>query len=114
MAGFVLGSISLGVVDVHAHPAGPYNAASLNSGALSVTAMPYKAQPSQLPLRRAMIQWAEQRISSSEAKAIALSRVPDAEVIDVKLEGDVYKVRLLRKDGRVVDVLIDAMTGSVR
>lgn len=58
--------------------------------------------------------WAQRRISASDAKAIARRRVPGAEVVDISLQGDTWRVRLIRKDGRVVDVSIDATTGRVR
>ena len=64
--------------------------------------------------RNTMPQWAQRKISASEAKSIAMRRVPGAEVVDIDLQGNTYKVRLIRRDGRVVDVFIDAVTGRVR
>ena len=58
--------------------------------------------------------WAQRRISASDAKAIARRRVPGAEVVDISLKGNIWRVRLIRKDGRVVDVSVDATTGRVR
>ena len=70
---------------------------------------------SYLPTERTTLpQWAQRKISASEAKSIALRRVPGAEVVDIVLQGNVYRVRLIRRDGRVVDVLVDAATGRVR
>jgi len=59
-------------------------------------------------------QWAQRRISASEAKSIALRRAGGGEVVDIARNGDTYRVRVIRKDGRVVDVLIDANTGRVK
>lgn len=64
--------------------------------------------------RQSLPQWAQRKISASEAKSIALRRVPGAEVVDIDLKGNTYRVRLIRRDGRVVDVFIDAATGRVR
>lgn len=58
------------------------------------------------------IQSAQSRITPSEAKAIARRHVPGAKFNDISRKGNVYRVRLL-KDGRVVDVLVDATTGRV-
>lgn len=55
---------------------------------------------------------AQRMISASEAKAIARRRVPGAKYVDMSRNGKIYKVRL-QKDGRVIDVLIDATTGRV-
>jgi uncharacterized membrane protein YkoI len=57
---------------------------------------------------------AQKKISPSEAKAIARRKVRDAEVIDVSPSGDVYIVRMQKKNGQVVDVKVDAVTGRVR
>lgn len=54
------------------------------------------------------------KISSSEAKSIVKRQHPNAKVVDVSREGDTYKVRLLRKNGRVIDVYVDRNTGRVR
>lgn len=53
-------------------------------------------------------------ISASKAKAIALKKVKGSEVVDISRNGGVYRVRLIRKDGRVVDVFVDAKTGRVK
>ena len=57
---------------------------------------------------------AQKRITASQAKSIARQRVRDAQVIDVMLNGNVYKVRMQKKNGRVVDINVDATTGRVR
>ncbi|MEP3891187.1 MAG: PepSY domain-containing protein [Hellea sp.] len=58
--------------------------------------------------------WAQRKISASEAKSIAKRRAGGGEVVDISRNGNIYRVRVIRKDGRVVDVLIDATTGRVR
>ncbi len=63
--------------------------------------------------RQSVPQWAQRKISHSEAKAIARSRFPGAKVVDIDLRGNNYRVRL-KHNGRVVDVYIDANTGRVR
>lgn len=64
--------------------------------------------------RRQFPQWAEQKISYSQAKSIARSRYPGADVVDIQLKGDKYRVRLVLKNSQIVDVLIDAVTGRIR
>lgn len=59
------------------------------------------------------VQYAQKAISPSKAKSIAAQRVPGAKFVDISRSGGQYRVRMLRKDGRVVDVLIDAATGRV-
>lgn len=56
---------------------------------------------------------AEAEITVSEAKSIALEQYPNAEVVDILREGPSYRVRLIRKDGRVVDLFVDAATGRI-
>lgn len=51
-------------------------------------------------------------ISASEAKRIALRRVP-GEVVDISRNGDIYRVRIVASSGRVVDVRVDARTGRI-
>ncbi len=57
---------------------------------------------------------AERKVSASEAKSIALSQVGGGEVVDISRKGDTYRVRVIAKNGRVVDVYIDATTGRVK
>jgi len=59
-------------------------------------------------------QLAQRKISASEAKSIARRRAGGGEVVDISRNGNTYRVRVIRKDGRVVDVLIDATTGRVK
>lgn len=61
-----------------------------------------------------VLRFAQVRITPSQAKAIALSRVPGGEVVDIRRSGDFYRVRVIARDGRVVDIVIDANTGRVR
>jgi len=57
---------------------------------------------------------AQAKISPKQAKNIAKKKLSGAEVIDISNKGAVYKVRLQQKDGRVVDVYVDVVTGRVR
>ena len=57
---------------------------------------------------------AQKRISASQAKSIARKKVRGASVIDIALNGNTYKVRMQKKNGRVVDVYVDATSGRVR
>lgn len=67
----------------------------------------YAQQQSQQQSRR--------RISASQAKSIAMSRVRGARFINVQMVGgDTYRVRLQQKNGRIVDVYVDARTGRVK
>ena len=59
------------------------------------------------------VRYAQKAISASQAKSIAAKRVRGAKFVDISRSGGKYRVRMLRKDGRVVDVLIDAATGRV-
>ena len=71
--------------------------------------------PSFLPSERTQVpQWAQQRISYSRAKSIARSRYPGAEVVDIALDGNTYRVRLVLQNRKIVDVLIDAASGRIR
>lgn len=76
--------------------------------------MPVSAQSFMPVERRSKPQWAQRKISASEAKSIAMRKVPGGEVVDISLKGNTYRVRVIRRDGRVVDVFIDAMTGRAR
>lgn len=53
-------------------------------------------------------------ISASQAKSIAKSHLPGARFINVRRAGDTYIVRMQQKNGRILDVYIDARTGRVR
>lgn len=56
----------------------------------------------------------QRAISPAEAKSIARSRVKGGEVVDISRRGDTYRVRVIAKNGKVVDVYIDANTGRVK
>jgi uncharacterized membrane protein YkoI len=64
------------------------------------------------PQSREFLRYAQSAVSASEAKAIARRTVPGSVYVDMSRKGNVYKVRV-KKDGRIVDVLIDANTGRV-
>ncbi|MDA8708537.1 PepSY domain-containing protein [Hellea sp.] len=66
------------------------------------------------PSPQTLPRWAQRKISASEAKSIARKRAGGGEVVDISRNGNTYRVRVIRKDGRVVDVLIDATTGRVK
>lgn len=75
---------------------------------------PYSAPASFAPTVNDVPRWAQRKISASEAKSIARRRAGGGEVVDISRNGNTYRVRVIRKDGRVVDVLIDATTGRVK
>ncbi len=64
--------------------------------------------------RNELPQWAQQRISYSQAKAIAMSRYPGAQYLDTRLSGDTYTVLLRLPNTQRVKVRIDAVTGRIR
>ena len=64
--------------------------------------------------RNRLPQWAQQRISYSQAKSIALSQYPGAKYIDTRLNGNTYTVKLVLKNKQMVNVKIDAVTGRIR
>lgn len=66
------------------------------------------AERTQLP------QWAQQRISYSQAKSIAMNRYPGAQYIDTYLNGGVYTVILLLPNTKKIKVKIDAASGRIR
>ena len=57
---------------------------------------------------------AQNSVSPAEAKSIARARVKGGEVVDISRRGDTYRVRVIAKNGKVVDVYIDANTGRVK
>ncbi len=57
---------------------------------------------------------AQAKISASKAKTIALRKVGGGEVVDIERKGNSYRVRVIRKDGRVIDVYVDANSGRVK
>jgi len=61
-----------------------------------------------------IVRYAQKRISVRMAKSIAKKKYPKAKVLDVFPSQGVYRVRLQRKDGHVLDVFIDAATGRVK
>lgn len=75
---------------------------------------PYSTPSSFAPTVNDVPRWAQRKVSASEAKSIAKRRAGGGEVVDISRNGNIYRVRVIRKDGRVVDVLIDATTGRVR
>ena len=58
---------------------------------------------------------AQRRISASQAKSSAMRRVRGAKFVNVQLVNQsTYRVRLQQKNGRIVDVYVDAYTGQVK
>ncbi len=57
---------------------------------------------------------AQRQISASQAKSIAMSQVRGGEYIDLRKSGNTYIVRIRDRNGRVVDIKIDATTGRVK
>ena len=64
--------------------------------------------------RQALPTWVQAKISYSKAKSAALSRYPGAKYIDMYLDGNVYRVKLMLRNNKVVEVTVDAVTGRVR
>jgi len=58
--------------------------------------------------------WAQAKVSAGQAKSIARRKHPGAKFNNISREGNYWVVRLVKKDGRIVDVFIDATTGRVR
>ena len=56
----------------------------------------------------------KKKISAKKAKKIARKKVKNGEVVDIALKVNIYKVRIIAPEGRVVDVYIDAHTGQVK
>lgn len=88
---------------------------ALSSAFFAVPAMaaPQVETMASQPVDAPYVQYAQSVISPSKAKSIAARAVPGAKFVDITRSGDQYRVRMLRKDGQVVDVLIDATTGRV-
>lgn len=59
-------------------------------------------------------QLVQRQITAREARDIALARVPGGEVVDIRRSADTYRVRIIARDGRVVDIVVDANTGRIR
>jgi len=57
----------------------------------------------------------QRKVSASRAKSAAMSRHRGARFINVQLVNQsTYRVRLQQKNGRIVDVYVDAYTGRVK
>lgn len=87
------------------------------SPAMAAPTLPVKTKPfSQVETVKSprYIQFAQKKISASQAKSIARSRVKGGEVVDISLRNNTYRVRVIARDGRVVDIYVDASTGRVK
>lgn len=80
-------------------------AATLSCSAVSAHAQNWNGQ---------VVKEAQRSISASEAKSIALKRVQGGEFVEIRREGNLYRVRVIATDGQVVDVYIDVNTGRVK
>ena len=63
---------------------------------------------------KASWQYAQRQITPQEARAIALARVPGGEVVDIRRTSNAYRVRIIAKNGQVIDIIVDATTGRIR
>ena len=99
--------------------------AALFMSASSVMAMPTTEFESPIPTDEAVVtadnlgtsdvlKLAQRQISASQAKSIAMSRVPGGQYIDLRKSGNTYVVRIRDRNGRVRDIRIDATTGRVK
>lgn len=62
-----------------------------------------------------MAQAGKGRISASKAKSVAMRSVRGAKFVNVALiNSSTYRVRLQQKNGRIIDVYIDAYSGHVK
>lgn len=73
--------------------------------------MPYKTDSYALIHTQ---KFAQKQISPAKAKSIALSRIRGGEYVDLRKTGNFYIVRVRTRDGRIVDIKIDATTGRVK
>jgi len=88
---------------------------ALLASVLAVTAVSATAVSAQAQSWGGRLDFQAQRsISPAEAKSIARKHVPGGQVVVIKRRGDTYSVRVIKKSGKVVDVLIDANTGRVK
>ena len=67
-------------------------------------------------INRVDTQYAQRkRISASQAKSAAMRKVRGAKFVNVQLlNQSTYRVRLQQKNGRIVDVYVDAYSGRVK
>lgn len=74
----------------------------------------YNVQQTYTVLTNAYPLFAQNSISPAQAKAIARKHVKGGEAVDVTRKGETYRVRVIVKGGKVVDVFIDAKSGRVK
>jgi uncharacterized membrane protein YkoI len=81
----------------------------------SADAAPYWAKKDRAkPAPTASWQYVQRQITPQEARAIALSRVPGGEVVDIRRTSNAYRVRIIARNGQVIDIIVDATTGRIR
>ena len=56
----------------------------------------------------------DRKISASQAKSAAQRSRPGSKFVNIQMSGNAYRVRLQQKNGRIVDVYVDARTGRVK
>jgi len=56
----------------------------------------------------------DRQISASQAKSAAQRSRPGSKFVNIQMSGNAYRVRLQEKNGRIVDVYVDARTGRVK
>ena len=56
----------------------------------------------------------DRKISASQAKSAAQRSRPGSKFVNIQMSGNAYRVRLQEKNGRIVDVYVDARTGRVK
>ena len=80
------------------------------AGVMSISPMASAMTPAQ----NGPVYYAQsQQVSPAQAKRIALAQVRGGEVVDIRRSGSNYRVRVIARDGRVVDVYVDVNTGRV-
>ncbi|MEL6687136.1 MAG: PepSY domain-containing protein [Pseudomonadota bacterium] len=81
----------------------------------TANAAPQWAKPDRAkPASTASWHFVQRQITPQEARAIALSRVPGGEVVDIRRTSNAYRVRIIARNGQVIDIIVDATTGRIR
>ena len=93
---------------------GKWKAHSQKSNAHKNYILPHQVISSRSIRAQSHSLWVKNGISAAEAKSIARRKVKGGEVVDISRKGNIYRVRVIGKNGKVFDVLIDANTGRVK
>jgi len=96
--------------------AAPKSAKKVDSGAYEIVLPRYDQRSERRNQNfERFAQKQDRRISASQAKSAAQGRYPGSKFVNVQMSGrDTYRVRLQQKNGRIVDVYVDARTGRVK